>query len=181
MNKYKRKKYNKEYQKKNKMKIKIQRTIHYQKNKERLLEYAKIYRENNREKVRECNNRYYRKNKDKKRRYKNKRRKKDINYKILYYLRNRLYKALKRNSKAKSTKKLLGCSINYLKKHLQKQFEVNMNWDNYGRGKNKWCIDHIRPCASFDLSKSEEQKKCFNYKNLQPLWYIENLKKRDNF
>ena len=31
--------------------------------------------------------------------------------------------------------------------------------------------------ASFDLSKPSEQKKCFNYTNLQPLWAEENLKK----
>lgn len=54
-----------------------------------------------------------------------------------------------------------------------------MNWDNHGRGKGKWNIDHIYPCASFDLNKESEQKKCFNYTNLQPLWSEENLKKSD--
>lgn len=57
-----------------------------------------------------------------------------------------------------------------------------MTWDNHGRGCNgkgleEWHIDHIKPCASFDLSKSKEQLKCFNYKNLQPLWAEDNLSK----
>jgi len=38
-------------------------------------------------------------------------------------------------------------------------------------------MDHIKPCASFDLSKPKEQSKCFHYSNLQPLWAEDNLKK----
>ena len=48
-----------------------------------------------------------------------------------------------------------------------------MAWSNYG----KWHIDHIEPCANFDLSIPEEQTACFHYTNLQPLWAEENLKK----
>jgi hypothetical protein len=48
-----------------------------------------------------------------------------------------------------------------------------MNWDSYG----KWEIDHIKPCCLFDLTKIRQQKECFNYKNLQPLWKEDNLKK----
>ena len=72
---------------------------------------------------------------------------------------------------------LIGCSIEELKQHLEKQFTLGMNWKNYGYG---WHVDHIKPCAFFDFSKEEEQKKCFNYTNLQPLWATENFKKRDN-
>jgi len=50
-----------------------------------------------------------------------------------------------------------------------------MSWDNYGyRG---WHIDHIRPCASFDLTDPEQQRECFHYTNLQPLWWQDNLRK----
>ena len=52
-----------------------------------------------------------------------------------------------------------------------------MSWDNHGFGDDKWHIDHIIPCSNFDLTKKEEQKKCFNYKNLQPLWQKDNLSK----
>ena len=58
-------------------------------------------------------------------------------------------------------------------------------WDVYGavmkrneygnrQSKNGWEIDHIKPCASFDLSDPKEQKHCFFYKNLQPLWGEDN-------
>ena len=42
-----------------------------------------------------------------------------------------------------------------------------MTWENHGI---IWEIDHIKPCVSFDLSLEEEQKKCFHYINLQPLF-----------
>ena len=64
-----------------------------------------------------------------------------------------------------------------LKQHLESQFKDGMSWNNHGvKG---WHIDHIKPCASFDLTDPEEQKKCFHFSNLQPLWWIDNLKKKD--
>lgn len=50
-----------------------------------------------------------------------------------------------------------------------------MTWENYGV--HGWHIDHIRPCKSFDLTDPEQQKECFHYTNLQPLWWWENLEK----
>jgi hypothetical protein len=50
-----------------------------------------------------------------------------------------------------------------------------MSWENYGLG--GWEIDHIIPCVKFNMTKLEEQKACFNYKNLQPLWASENRQK----
>lgn len=96
----------------------------------------------------------------------------DINFKLVTYLRTRVTNALKRNTKSASINELLGCSIDYLKIHLEKKFKEGMKWSNYG--KDGWEIDHIKPCYSFDLSKKSEQLKCFNYKNLQPLWAIDN-------
>ena len=90
-------------------------------------------------------------------------------------LRIRLNKALRNNQKYGNTIKLIGCSIEQLKQHLESKFKLDMSWNNYGI--YGWHIDHIKPCASFDLSKPSEQRKCFHYTNLQPLWAIDNLKK----
>jgi len=78
--------------------------------------------------------------------------------------------------------KLLNCSIGKLKRYLAKKFYLRvdglkMTLKNYGL----WHIDHIIPCASFDLSKPSEQKKCFHYTNLQPLWAKDNLSKGVNY
>ena len=66
-----------------------------------------------------------------------------------------------------------GCSIDFLVKHIEKQFKNGMNWEN----RNKWHIDHIKPCANFDLTDTKQQLECFHYTNLQPLWAVENMKK----
>ena len=68
---------------------------------------------------------------------------------------------------------MLGCSISFLKIFLEAKFKEGMTWENHG----EWHIDHIKPCASFNLLNDDEQKKCFNYTNLQPLWALENLSK----
>jgi len=83
-------------------------------------------------------------------------------------MKDRIKQAIKQNSKNSSTMILLGCSVDYLMYHLQEQFKKGMSWDNYGF--YGWHIDHIIACYEFDLSKKREQKKCFHYTNLQPLW-----------
>ena len=88
-------------------------------------------------------------------------------------LRIRLNNVLKSVAKASTTKDLTGCSFEELTKYLESQFQSGMTWENYGiKG---WHIDHVRPCASFDLTNPQEQKACFHYANLQPLWARDNL------
>jgi len=70
---------------------------------------------------------------------------------------------------------LVGASIESVRAHLEQQFKPGMTWANYG--KIGWHIDHIKPCASFDLSDPNQQKACFHYSNLQPLWALDNLSK----
>jgi len=170
----------KEWYKLNKQKILIQRKkyrCNHKKyirewrlrNHNKLLLYYKKYREEHKEQIKK-----YQKEHQKERHLWSKRKmKKSISFRMTKYLRTRIYNALKYNYKSQSTIKLLGCSIDFLKKYLQLKFQSGMSFENYG----KWHVDHIKPCAKFDLSKASEQKKCFNYTNLQPLWAEDNLRK----
>jgi hypothetical protein len=101
----------------------------------------------------------------------------DENFKLSRLLRARIRDAIKCSNsfKAHRTVELIGCTIQEAKEHLEKQFKEGMTWENHGY--NGWHIDHIIPCASFDLTDPEQQKKCFHYTNLQPLWAEENMSK----
>lgn len=106
-------------------------------------------------------------------------RKTNIQFRLREGLRGRINKALNNNVKSASTIKLLGCSIPEFMKHIESQFKPGMSWEN--RGRNTWHTDHIKPCAAFDLSDLEQQKQCFHYTNLQPLWKHDNLSKSSNY
>jgi hypothetical protein len=89
-----------------------------------------------------------------------------------------IYDSLKKNKNCKSWETLVGYTLIELQKHLEKQFEPWMNWENYG----KWHIDHIRPISSFNFTSAEDPKfkKCWALENLQPLEAIENIKKSNH-
>ncbi len=103
------------------------------------------------------------------------RRRTNIQYKLKVSLRKRISKVLKGELKSKPALELLGCSIEHLKNYFESRFLSGMTWENYGL--YGWHIDHIMPCASFDLTVPGQQKQCFHYTNLQPLWAKENLSK----
>lgn len=116
------------------------------------------------------------KNKAKLREYERNYRKTDINRNIGMKLRNRINAVLRYNKKSKPTEDLLGCSVSEFAVHLQSQFAEGMTWEKFLAGEIH--IDHIVPCALFDLSLPEEQAECFHFSNLQPLWATENLRKQ---
>ena len=105
------------------------------------------------------------------------RRDEDSQYRVKMALHVRLYDAVKHHRGVKSAKtlELLGCTVEQLQTFLEAEFAEGMTWENYG----EWHIDHIRPCASFNLEDPEEQKKCFHWTNLQPLWAKDTLAKSD--
>jgi hypothetical protein len=93
-------------------------------------------------------------------------------------MRSRIANVLTGRTKAASTTTLLGCSWGEFRAHLEAKFRPGMTWENYGP---VWHVDHIRPCASFDLLDLAQQRACFHYTNLQPLFALENLTKGDRY
>lgn len=158
-----RKEYNKEYYRRNKSKIAQKYKEYKQRNKEKLdlynKEYNKNYRQYNKEKSNQRYSKLYKTN---------------TIYKLERILRGRLSNALSkiRAKKCQPTFDLVGCSIVELKIHIEKQWQPGMNWDNYNL--YTWHIDHIKPVNTFDLLDPEQQKQCFHYTNLRPLWSKDN-------
>lgn len=103
----------------------------------------------------------------------------DPNFDMAIRLRRRLWAALKHQGATRCTKHyaLIGCSKQELAEHIQSQFLDGMTWDN----RSEWHIDHIRPCCSFDLTDPDQQRECFNFKNLRPLWKRDNQTKGGKF
>jgi hypothetical protein len=150
---------------------------YYLKNTQKLKNQSKLYRKINKVKISIFLKTYNLTHKNKRNQYRRNKRITDLNYKLTENLRTRIWSALKGINRSKNTMKLVGCSVIFLKSHLESNFTSGMSWENYG----EWHIDHIKPCASFNLSKPEEQRKCFHYTNLQPLWAKDNLTKHNKF
>jgi hypothetical protein len=133
------------------------RDNYYKNNKDKKIKYALDYRKNNIDKVRNNVNEYYKK-----------RRQVDVEFRLKEVLRARINGGLNRHllgGKFNNSLELLGCEIKTWIIHLEQQFTLEMNWDNYGI---YWEIDHIYP-----LSKGGS----FHYTNTQPLTIIENQQK----
>ncbi len=112
-------------------------------------------------------------------RAKRKRYKNSPHHRVKDLVSRSISKAVRKNGCIKTlrTLELLGTDIPTLRVWLESKFQVGMTWSNMG--KFGWHIDHVLPCSSFDLSSEEQQRKCFHYTNLQPLWWRDNLSKGD--
>ncbi len=100
-------------------------------------------------------------------------------FKIAQNLRTRIRLALNGVCKSKSTRELLGADFDFVKSYLESQFKPGMSWENHRI--DGWHIDHKKPCALFDLTNPEQQKECFHYSNLQPLWAKDNFIKNKKY
>jgi len=105
----------------------------------------------------------------------------DPQFKLHIRLNTRIRDALMKQGivKAAKTAELIDADIANFRSYLEANWDERMSWESYGR--NGWHVDHIRPCASFDLTNEDQQRVCFNWRNLQPMWGSENISKSDNY
>jgi hypothetical protein len=164
----------KEHYLKNKDEYKKRNKKYKEEHRQEILSYFKERNVRDSKKLKKYKKEYYQRNKASINKKRKEYIKKNINAKIAHSLRNRLLKTIKRGRKNNSTISLLGCKIDEFRSYLESKFSESMNWENYG---TYWHIDHILPCASFDLSDERQQKICFHYTNLQPLTAKDNLSK----
>jgi len=126
---------------------------------------------------RESYARWYEKHKHEHSRRTKQKRANNPGFRIACNLRKRLSFLVRKASatKTKQTLALLGCPLKSFLLYLESLWEPGMSWDNYG----EWHIDHVVPCAIFDLTKPDHQERCFHFSNLQPLWAVDNWRKND--
>jgi len=154
--------YGKKYYEKNKETHNQTMKKHYLDNKDKYTETHKKYRNENSEKILNIAKNYNKKRKEV-----------DILFRLKVNLRCRIggYLKIKKIAKTNKTIEFVGCSPKELKEHLESLFDINMNWENYG----KWEIDHIIPLSS--AKNIEDIYKLNNFTNLQPMWKLDNIKK----
>lgn len=101
----------------------------------------------------------------------------DPEYRIYQLCRRRMKKVLHGVEAHGRCMELVGCTTAHLRAHIESQFKPWMNWNNSGTVKGKWHIDHIIPCAVFDLTREDQQRICFHWTNLRPLGSRANMRK----
>ena len=94
-------------------------------------------------------------------------------FKLSRNIRKRIWEGFTENgySKESRTYKILGCTFEHLKEHIESQWEDWMDWDNYGEYNGElnygWDVDHIIPISS--VLTEEDVISLNHYTNLQPL------------
>ena len=201
-------KHRKKYRESNRSKIREINKAYRESHKDEIKEYSKNYRLNHKDEIKEINSRhsktparkkylkqYYVDNQDAIKEYSVRYRKSnrkainayfrnkranDLQYRIYKNMQSRIQSIMRHvgAKKSSNTVNLIGCSMSDFINYIESKFSDGMTWENYGR---EWHIDHIKPCASFNLSVPEEQSKCFRWDNLQPLWAKDNLSKNSRY
>lgn len=171
------------YDKENKDRLKKRNKAYYETNKAEIEIKTKLYRELNKDEIKErrkaisdsrspeqvlaCSEARHTRHKQ--------REAEDPSYKISRLFRSRVSRAIKEGYGTKSIKviEMLGCDWDEARTWIESKWVEGMSWDNHSL--HGWHIDHIIPVSNFNLADEEQQKICFNYKNLQPLWALDNL------
>jgi hypothetical protein len=161
----------------NRERMLIRQKLYALEHKEERSEWAAAHYLKNREDLLSATKLYQREHRTERTAHDRERLKTDPLFRLSKYLRTRTWEALRVKSWRKTTlfSKYIGCTLEELKLHLEKQFQPEMTWDNYG----KWHIDHIIPLSS--ATTVEELYKLCHYSNLQPLWAEDNLRKHAKY
>lgn len=136
-------------------------------NKGKISNYNKTYKALHREDTRDYNREYFR--------Y---RRQTDIEFRLKTGYRAKVASMIRAEYKNTGSVELLECTHGQFIKWIEFQLEkcYLLTFENYGE---VWHLDHVKPCASFDLTDTIEQKQCFHWSNYRPLDRIENMQKSD--
>jgi hypothetical protein len=143
---------------------------YYLKNKEELLKQGKIYYKLHKEQHNKISKQYRETHKAEINAWARRRKREHPEIKLIANLRSRLSGIVSGKRKDLPMTLLIGCTLEELKLHIESQFTEEMSWENYG----EWHIDHIKACYLYNLLDLEQQKQCFHYSNLRPLWASEN-------
>jgi len=136
--------------------------------KEKAREYQRTYNRLNKERIAQRSNNWQRQ-----------RRANDSTYRLSENMSSGIWQSLKNGKSGRRWELLVGYTAHQLVAHLESQFQPGMTWDNYG--KFGWHVDHIRPISSFSFISPEEPGflECWGLSNLRPLWWDENIHKKD--
>lgn len=153
---------------------------YYQEHKEHKLKYQSNYREQNLEEINKKKREHYYKNQDRinaERREKYNQNKDKITpaKKLNGIISKGIWESLKGAKAERHWEDLVPYTLEELKEHLEKQFDGNMNWDNFG---TYWELDHIIPRNTFNFMSVEDKQFqiCWSLANLRPLEKIANQK-----
>lgn len=155
---------------------------YYLKNKDKIAEKGEIYRENNKEKIRERHRIWYQENKEEINRKVMEKRKSDKFERIRFNTSALVRGKLKRRLGGKNGKSTFSClpyTVDKLISHLENLFQTGMCWNNYGKERGMWNIDHKIPDCKFDYNSVDDInfQKSWALENLQPMWAEDNWKK----
>lgn len=152
----------------------------YLKKREEIREKQREYYLQNKDTINKTNKEYYLNNKNVTIKnaivYRKNREKHNPLYKLANRMKSLIGNSLRKGGYKKNTKtqKILGCTYEEFKEHLEKLFEPWMSWDNYGKYNGElnfgWDIDHVEPLLPKGITRSEDDIIRLNhYTNLQPL------------
>jgi len=93
---------------------------------------------------------------------------KDPHFRLARNISKVICKVLNGGKSAKHWEDIVGYTFEDLRRHLEKQFDEKMRWDNYG---SYWELEHIIPIVAFNFNsyKDLDFQLCWSLSNLRPL------------